>query len=511
MLLRPGVRLGPYEIVAAIGAGGMGEVYRARDTRLNRDVAIKVLPEHLAGDPQALGRFESEAKAVAALCHPNILVLHDIGSANSTNYAVTELLEGETLRERLSRGPVPWRKAAEYGAAIAQGLAAAHSRGIVHQDIKPANIFLTSDGRVKILDFGLAQVRSAPSESDDTVPLTEASRTVLGTIGYMSPEQVRGEPAQPASDIFALGCVLYEMVTGRRAFSGKSATEIMAAVLKEDPPAVGDSGKASSPELNRVIERCLAKSPAQRFHSAEDLAFALASLSTSSGQPGRVPGPRHRPVILGVSALLLLILAGAGYYYSQTRSKGIDSIAVLPFVNAGGNQEADWLSDGLTDSLIDSLSGLPNLRVMSHSAVFRYKGKNADPHAAGRELGVRTVLTGHLIQHEDNLSVNAELVNVDDDSQLWGELYNRKLVDALAVEQDIATQISGKLRARLTDIKARITKGQTDNPEAYQLYLKGHYYAAKFDKEDLNKGFDYFHQAIALDPKYALAYTGLVY
>jgi len=320
MYLKPGGRLGPYEIVAGIGAGGMGEVYRARDTRLNRDVAIKVLPGHLAEDPQALARFESEAKAVAALSHPNILVLHDIGSVDSTKFAVTELLEGETLRERLSRGPVPWRKAAEYGAAIAQGLAAAHSRGIVHQDIKPGNIFLTSDGRVKILDFGLAQVRSAPSESDDTAPLTEASQTVLGTIGYMSPEQVRGERAQAASDIFSLGCVLYEMVTGRRAFSGGSATEIMAAVLKEDPPAVADSGKASSPELNRVIERCLAKAPAQRFHSAEDLAFALASLSTSSGQPDRALAAARKPVVLGASVLLLLVLAAAGFYYLRTRS-----------------------------------------------------------------------------------------------------------------------------------------------------------------------------------------------
>jgi len=233
MALSQGVRLGPYEIVAAIGAGGMGEVYKARDTRLNREVAVKVLPENLARDPQALARFEREAKAVAALSHSNILVLYDVGSAEGVHFAVTELLEGETLRDRLSRGAMPWRKVAEMGAAVAQGLAAAHAKGIVHQDIKPANLFLTADGRVKILDFGLAQIRNAPRPSEDTETLTQAGPTVMGTIGYMSPEQVRGEKAEAASDIFSLGCVLYEMVTGRRAFTGQSAGDTLAAILKE--------------------------------------------------------------------------------------------------------------------------------------------------------------------------------------------------------------------------------------------------------------------------------------
>jgi serine/threonine protein kinase len=287
----------PYEILAPIGAGGMGEVYRARDTRLNRDVAIKVLPEHLAKDPDALARFRREAMAVAALAHPNILVLHDVGSEQEVQYAVTELLEGETLRERLSRGSLAWRKVAELGSAVAEGLAAAHSKGIVHQDIKPGNIFLTSDGRVKILDFGLAEIRSAPSETEETATLTEAGPVVMGTVGYMSPEQVRGEKAEATSDIFSLGCVLYEMVTGRRAFSGKSVTDTMAAILKDEPPAVADSGHSSSPDLDRVIERCLAKNPAQRFHSAHDLAFALRSLSSSTGMQAQgMCAFAHRPL-----------------------------------------------------------------------------------------------------------------------------------------------------------------------------------------------------------------------
>jgi eukaryotic-like serine/threonine-protein kinase len=515
MPLSVGRRLGPYEILAPIGAGGMGEVYRARDVRLNRDVAIKVLPEHLAKDPEALARFQREAKAVAALAHPNILVLYDVGSEQEVQYAVTELLEGETLRERLSRGPLAWRKVAELGSAIAEGLAAAHSKGIVHQDVKPANIFLTSDGRVKILDFGLAEMRNAPSQTEDTATLTEAGPAVMGTIGYMSPEQVRGEKAEAASDVFSLGCVLYEMVTGRRAFSGKSATDTMAAILKDEPPAVADSGQSSSPDLDRVIERCLAKNPAQRFHSAHDLAFALRSLSSSTGEQRTVAEPVRmgRVRVAAAMAALALILAAAGFYFWRSRaSRNIDSLAVLPFVNAGGGQDAEWLSDGLTESLIDSLSGLPNLKVMSRSAVFRYKGKDADPRAAGKELGVRAVLVGRITQRGDSLSVNAELVNTDDNSELWGDRYNRKLADVLAVQQDIVAQIAGKLRAKLSSAqKTEMARGQTENPEAYQLYLKGRYYAGKFDAENLKKGYAYFQQAIALDPNYALAYDGLAY
>lgn len=511
MRLAVGTKLGPYEVLAPIGAGGMGEVYRARDSRLNRDVALKVLPEHLAEDPQALARFAREAKAVAALSHPNILVLYDVGADEGVHYAVTELLEGENLRERIARAPLPWRKAAEMGAAIAEGLAAAHSKDIVHRDIKPANIFLTSDGQVKILDFGLAQFRRTPAEDEETVTLTEAGgRTVAGTIGYMSPEQVRGEKAQAPSDIFSLGCVLYEMVTGRRAFAGKSAGDTLAAILKDEPPALADSGKASAPEFERVIERCLAKNPAQRFHSAHDLAFALRSLSSSAGEHKALPRLNRRVAAVTMAACVL-ILAAAGFYYSKNRAgQSIDSLAVLPFVNSSGFPDADYLSDGITASLMDSLSELPNLKVMSRSAVFRYKGKDPDTRTVGRELGVRAVLTGRIVQRGDNLSVSAELVDVDDNTHLWGEQYNRKVADALAVQQEIAAEISRKLRAQLSpDRKTRIAKRQTENPEAYQLYLKGRYYAEKFDTENLNKGLDYFHQALAIDPNYALAYQGI--
>jgi serine/threonine protein kinase len=292
MPLSVGDKLGPYEILAPIGAGGMGEVYRARDTRLGREVAVKVLPVHLANDSQALARFEREAKAVAALSHPNILVLFDVGAHDGIHYVVTELLEGETLRDRLSRSALSFRQTVELGIALAEGLAAAHGKEIIHRDIKPGNIFLTADGQVKILDFGLARWQPKTSSEDATLTLDETQAgMVMGTAGYMSPEQVRGERADASSDIFSLGCVLYEAVTGRRAFSGKSAADTMAAILKEDPPPIADTGKQAPAELERVIDRCLAKNPAQRFHSAHDLGFALRGLLGASGEP-----PRHKLV-----------------------------------------------------------------------------------------------------------------------------------------------------------------------------------------------------------------------
>jgi eukaryotic-like serine/threonine-protein kinase len=517
MPLSVGDRLGPYEILAPIGAGGMGEVYRARDSRLGREVAIKVLPEQLAGDSQALARFEREAKAVAALSHPNILVLFDVGEHEGIRYAVTELLAGETLRDRLNRSPLPWRKTVELGVALAEGLAAAHGKEIIHRDIKPANIFLTADGHVKILDFGLARWQEIKSPQDETATLDETKAgAVMGTAGYMSPEQVRGEKAGAPSDIFSLGCVLYEAVTGRRAFPGKSAGDTMAAILKDDPAAIADSGKQAPAELERVIDRCLAKNPAQRFHSAHDLAFALRSILTNTGEqkPAVLTWGVRRWVVLSIAAAILVILvAAAGLFYWRGRTaQSIDSLAVLPFANMGGSPDSDYLSDGITDSLIDSLSQLPNLKVMSHSAVFRYKSKEADARTAGRELGVRAVLTGRITQRGDNLSVSTELMNVDDNSHLWGEQYNRKLVDALAVQNEIAAQIADKLRLRLSNAQVtQMAARQTANPEAYQLYLKGRYFAGQFSQEGLDKGMNYFRQAIALDPSYALAYDGISY
>ena len=485
MQLPSGTRLGPYEILAAIGAGGMGEVYRARDPRLGRDVAIKVLPEQMSQDPQALARFEREARAVAALSHPNILAIFDVGAEQGVSYVVTELLEGETLRARLVGGAMAWRKAVETGAALAEGLAAAHSKGITHRDLKPANIFLTAEGRVKILDFGLARVGGeGPGAGEGTLTdgLTQAG-TVMGTVGYMSPEQVRGGRAGPGSDIFSLGCVLYEMVSGRRAFGGQTPVETMSAILRDSPPELADSRKQIPAELDRVISHCLEKNPEERFQSARDLAFDLKAV-LGSGSVAAAPAPP--PV------------------------KAIDSIAVLPFVNASREPDAEYLSDGITESIINSLAQIAQLRVMPRSTVFRYKGQDADPQAVGRELNVRVVLTGRVIQRGEALVVGTELVDVVEGSQLWGERYNRKLSDVFALEEEIARKISESLRMKLTgEEKKLLAKRFTEDTGAYQLYLKGRHYWIKRTPASMKKGVEYFQQAIEKDPGYALAYAGL--
>ena len=482
MPLAPGTCLGPYEISGPIGAGGMGEVYRAHDARLDRDVAVKVLPEHLSRDSQALARFERETKAVAALSHPNILAIFDVGMTDGISYAVTELLEGETLREPLKRGALLWRKAAEIATAIAEGLAAAHSKGVIHRDLKPENIFLTSDGRVKVLDFGLAKVQ-ASSAPDETVTrgITEAGM-LMGTAGYMSPEQVRGVPAGPGSDIFSLGCVLYEMVSGRRAFRGQTLAEAVSAILRDAPPELTISSAQIPLELQRIVSHCLEKNLEQRFQSARDLAFALRAVLNSGSVLSTPPEP----------------------------AKAGNSIAVLPFVNASRDADTEYLCDGLTESIINSLAQLSQLKVTPRSTVFRYKGKDADAQATGRELNVRVVLTGRVIQRGETLVVSAELVDVAEGSQLWGERFNRKVADIFDLEEEIARRISQSLRMKLSgEEQRRLGKRYTDNSEAYQLYLRGRHHWIKRTVEGMKKGAEYFQQAIDLDPSYALAYAGL--
>ncbi len=519
MPLTAGTRLGPYEILSPIGAGGMGEVYRARDSRLDRDVAVKVLPEHLAKDPDALARFEREAKAVAALSHPNILAIHDFGNEHGICFAVMELLEGETLRSRLKEsGALSPRKVAEIGAALADGLSAAHAKGVIHRDLKPENIFLTTDNRVKILDFGLARVRARFTSSDETTAGPAVGRTergsMLGTMGYMSPEQVRGELAEAPSDIFALGCVLYEMATGLRAFSRGSTADSVAAILKEDVPELSSSGKQVPPELERVISHCLEKRPSERFQSARDLAFALRAAGGSGARlgPSATAGPgKPRSFWIGIAAALaLLVSSGAALFLWLGHSSSVDSLAVLPFVNAGGDPNAEYLSDGITEAIISNLSQLPNLGVMSRSSVFRYKGREPDPQAVGRDLKVRAVLVGRVVHRGDSLSISTELVDVRSNRQIWGEQYNRKLSDLIAVQQEIAQEISDKLRLRLTgEEKKRLAKRPTENTEAYQLYLQGRYQWNKRTLEGMQQSIDLFQQAIAKDPRYALAHAGL--
>jgi serine/threonine-protein kinase len=512
-----GLRLGHYRLHSLLGSGGMGEVYRAHDPRLDRDVAVKILPEHLAEDAEALHRFEREARAVAALSHPNILSIFDFGTEENTVYAVMELLEGETLRDCLKRGPLEWRRAAEIGIAIADGVEAAHAKGIIHRDLKPENIFLTSNGGVKILDFGIARVTQ--TVSPDSITRSSGSDVtrpgmVMGTLGYMSPEQVKGKAAETTSDIFSLGCVLYEMVSGQHTFKGETGAELVAAILKEDPPPLSTLGIKIPPELERIIRHCLEKQAEQRFQSARELASDLRGMLSNGGQVMKPPMQIKLPAraVIRIGAVLAVLLLGLGmWFYWFGKAQAIDSIAVLPLVNVTKDADVEYLSDGITDSLINSLSQLSQLkRVIARSSVDNYKGKTVDPRIVGKELNVRAIVTGKMFQRGDDLNITAELVNVADGSRLWGEHYNRKLSELQAMQEDITRNISESLSLKLSGgEQERLAKRQTTNNEAHLLYLKGRYFWNKSDQAGLKKALEFFKQAIDLDPNYALAYSGM--
>jgi len=528
MRLDAGNRLGPYEILSPLGAGGMGEVFRARDTRLGRDVAIKILPERLADNAHALARFEHEARAVAALSHPNILAIHDFGRADGIVYAVTELLEGESLDRRLAREDLPWKKALEIAAAVADGLASAHARGIVHRDLKPANIFLTRDGIVKILDFGLARADSLLSGDAGTqaptaaaVPETEPG-TVLGTVGYMSPEQVRGEQADPRSDIFSLGCILYEMLTGRRAFREKTTAETLAAILRDHPKELPESGRTIPPGVNGVVMRCLEKNPDERFHSARDLAFALReilSASAISPMPGSfaavAPSPRRRKVWIG-AALLAAAVAGALLWLVPgvpsrllLGSNRIHSLAVLPLANLSGDPQQEYFADGMTDQLIAGLARVGDLRVTSRTSAMTYKGTKKRLPEIARELNVDAIVEGSVQRSEGKVKVNAELRTASE-KHLWGDSYERDIRDILALQGEIAQAIARKVLLELTpEDRARLEGGRRIDPEAYDAYVKGRYYWNKRSEADLKSAIEQFRRALDLEPTYAAAYAGL--
>jgi serine/threonine protein kinase/tetratricopeptide (TPR) repeat protein len=445
----------------------MGEVYRARDSRLRRDVAVKVMRDQRPG-------FVKEAQAAAALNHPNIVAIYDVGPT----YVVMEIVEGETLRQVLRRGPMPFREVIETGSQIADGLAAAHAAHIVHRDLKPENIVIARDGRPKILDFGLAK-RTGRRDAEEST-LTEPG-TIMGTAGYMSPEQVRGLDLDSRSDIFSLGLVLYEMLTGRRAFAAASVPETMAAIVNE-PPA--EFGSGVSPQLQSIVLRCIEKNPERRFHAARDLAFSLRSVS--SERPGSEWPARY---------------AAEG---------SIDSLAVIPFENMGGNPDVEYLSDGITESLINSLSRISGLRVVARSRVFRYKDKQIDAGQVGRELNVRALLTGRIAQRGESLRVQTELVEAATETQLWGERFHRRFVDIFEVEEEIAGQIARNLRLRLSGEDQSVLAGRyRGSSEAYQFFLQGQHHWKKRTGDSLGKALECFHQAASLDSHYAAAHEGI--
>ncbi|PYS73491.1 MAG: hypothetical protein DMF69_04680 [Acidobacteria bacterium] len=567
MSLSPNSKIAHYTIISKLGAGGMGEVYLAQDTKLDRKVAIKFLNEEFGKDPDKLKRFIQEAKAASALNHPNILTVYEIGEVNDKNYIATELIDGKTLREHLEqKQPLPLSEILNVGVQVAEALAAAHTAGIIHRDIKPENIMIRHDGYAKVLDFGLAKLSESASQGsrmsggpDEPTRLQVKTNpgVVMGTVFYMSPEQARGNPTDARTDIWSLGVVLYEMLARRVPFAGETVNHTVVAILEKEVVLPG----SAPTELQRIIRKALTKDVEMRYQSARDMLIDLKNLRRDldiKGEIGRSTYPgsestaetitenetrafaagatRSDPVIPTenvkssssleyavnqakshklataiVVVVLVAVSATIGYFVFASRranaGEQITSIAVMPFVNASGNSEVEYLSDGLTDSLIFRFSQLPNLKVSPTSSVMRFKGSPKEVADVAKELEVDAVLTGRVMQVHDNLSISVQLIDARTKKLIWAEQYDRKLADLLATQREIATTLTQKMQLRLAGDERGLTKKYTSNNEAYQLYLKGRYHWSRRTRDDISKAIDSYKKAIELDPNFALAYA----
>ena len=542
----------------------MGEVYLAQDTKLDRKVALKILPGDVASNRDRMERFIREAKAAAALSHPNIAQIFEIGEDNGTHFIAMEFVEGVTLREKIHHEPTELKKLLRYLQHVAEGLSKAHAAGIVHRDLKPDNIMITRDGHAKVLDFGLAKLiepRLAEAVGGDnagdaaTAIMQQHSTpgVIMGTVGYMSPEQAQGKTNEidQRSDIFSLGCILFETATGQKPFSGDSVVKSLHSLIYEPVAQIKDLNPSAPADLQRIVRRCLAKDPNERYQSIKEVAIELKELrrelegtgidttvspsaggrsgttsmsrqseSATNSQSSPTTGAssaeylvtgikRHKLVtIIGVLALIAGVTGLVYYLRPRTADNAIKAIAVMPFVNESGNADVDYLSDGMTETLITSLSQVPNLNVKARSSVFRYKGKEIDPKTVGKELNVQAILNGRVAQRGDQLTLNLELVDVQTENVLWSEQYNRKQTDLVSLQSEIARDVSSKLKIKLSGAdEQKLTRNYTQNAEAYKLYLQGRFYANKRTPKDSRKAIECFQQAVSLDPNYAIAYA----
>jgi len=548
--LEVGYSLSHYRILKKIGAGGMGEVYLATDKQLERNIALKVLPAEFCCDVERVRRFKQEARAASALNHPNILTIHEIGEVEDRLFIATEFIDGETLREKIRKNDLTVYESVRIAEQVAAGLSVAHSSNIIHRDIKPENIMIRSDGYAKILDFGLAKlVEKKPvkldAEAETRAQVNTRPGMVMGSVSYMSPEQARGRNIDERTDIWSLGVCLYEMLTGKNPFAGETISDSLAALIHVEPEPLDENLPT---ELQRIARKTLQKDAGKRYQTIKDLLIDLedaaeelkfqnklertvqpnreetktqilnatttdAAQATSSAEYIATEIKQHKSASIVVLAILLLAISGLGYWFFANRSANtsqIESIAVLPFVNETGNADNEYLSDGMTESLIGSLSQLPNLNVKARASVFRYKGKEIDPKRIGQELIVQAILTGRVVQRGQDLTLYVELIDAATENVLWKADYSRSMSNLVSLQSDVAKDVSSKLKTKLSGVdEQQVTKTYTANPEAYQLYLKGLYHWNKRTSDDLKQAISLFHQAIDKDPGYAKAYGGL--